>query len=284
MENTLDTFPLSQNMLVKIMQDTYQVVEQRKKVVPLSGIQALAAMQRRTYDLSFTIRYDEKVSLIAQIKRTAPDMQHTIEDIRPLALATDFVRAGASALMIATNERYYSGSIVDVVHVAQALPIPVIRQDFIYDEYQIVEARAAGADAVLLIAALYDAEHLCNLISITQRNRMNAVVQVQNEREIKTAIDFEPRVIAISNRDMETFTVDIDRTLHLRDLIPPHMAVISMGGLRTAEEVARVHSAGVDGIIIGQALLSAPNTAAAIRELFKLTDDKPHDQTLSNPQ
>jgi indole-3-glycerol phosphate synthase len=121
---------------------------------------------------------------------------------------------------------------------------------------------------VLLIAALLDPSRLRELISIIQRNRMTEIIQVQSEEEILEAIEFEPRVIAISNRDMHTYQLDLDTTLRLRHLIPPRMAVISMGGLRTAHDVAYVSQANIDGVIVGQALLTAQNTAQAIQDLF----------------
>jgi indole-3-glycerol phosphate synthase len=258
-------------MLARIMVDTRQVVEQRKQEVPLAGVHALASIQGRTQDLSSWIRSEERVSLIAQVKRASPGMETPIENYDPVMLASRFAASGARALTVATNEKYYRGGIADLTLVSQEVEIPVIRQDFVYDEYQIIEARAAGADGVLLISSLLEAEHLRTLISIAQRNRMTAVVQVQNRDEVLEAIAFEPRVIAISNRDMGDFTVDLDTTLRLRELIPAHMTVISMGGLRTAEDVAYVRQANIDAIVVGQALLTAPDRAEAISELFKQT-------------
>lgn len=274
-DTMIDTSPdgasMSHNMLVELLDNTRQVVEQRKQEVPLEGVRALASMQRRPIDLTSTLRADHKIALIVQIKRRSPDMVEQIENYDPVILGKRFEMSGARALSVATNRKFYQGGVADLTVVTQNVNIPVIRQDFIYDEYQIVEARAAGADAVLLMASLLEPLQLRNLISITQRNRMTEVVQVQSEEEIRRALPFEPRVIAISNRDMRNFTVDAERTLRLRDMIPPHITVISMGGLRTAENVATVYRAGIDAIMVGQALLTAPDTAHAIRELFKLT-------------
>lgn len=273
--------PDSPDMLLRMLTDTHKMVKRRKREVPLEGMLALATMQRKTYDLKSAIKHDGKVSLIAQLKRTDPDMDAPIENYEPNIMAKRLENAGAAAIAVATNQKYYLGGIADIIQLTQRIGVPIIRQDFIYDPYQIVEARAAGADAVILIASLLDPEKLRSLISLAQRNRMTAVVQVHNEEEITRAVAFEPRIIAISNRDLRDFSVDIDITLRLRDLVPSHIAVISMGGLRTAEDVARVHQAQVDGIVVGQALLSARDTAQAIQELFKLTDAP---ETLHNPE
>ncbi len=262
--------PLSQEMLKQIIEHTKSVVEQRKKEVPLEGVRALASMQRRPIDLCSQIQEDGKLSLIAQIRRTAPETEHRIENYDPVILAKRFENGGASAVSVATNQLYYQGGVADLTLVTQNTTLPVIRHDFVYDEYQIVEARAAGADAVLLVAALLDACVLRDLISITHRNRMTAVVQVQSQEEVLQAVQFEPRLIAISNRDLFTFEINLDTTLRLRDYIPARMAVISMGGLRTAEDVAYVQQAGIEGVLIGEALLKTSHTRQTIQELFRL--------------
>ncbi|NJL93074.1 MAG: hypothetical protein HC915_04780 [Anaerolineae bacterium] len=139
------------------------------------------------------------------------------------------------------------------------------------EEYQIVEARAAGADAVTLPAALLSPEQLRNLISITQRNRMTEVVLVRSAEEVLAALPYQPRVFALSNRDPHDFSINLETTLRLRELIPPDVVVISSGGIRTPQDLAYVVRAGIDAVMVGQALLTAPDTAQAIEELFKLT-------------
>ena len=198
-------------------------------------------------------------------------MQGSVENYDPVVLAKRFEYSGVKAISVATNPDYHRGDIADLTLVSQNVAIPVLRQDFIYDEYQVVEARAAGADGLMLTAGLVEPDKLRELISVTQRYRMTEVVQVENEEEVRTAIQFEPRVIAISNRNLRDLTIDLERTLRLRELIPPHMTVISVGGLKTADDVAYVYQADIDGIVVGQALLTAPDKAKAIKELFKTT-------------
>jgi|GEM_PF-979593 len=269
--NDLDeqSYP-SKTTLAQMMAHTREVVEQRKKEVPLAGVRALASLQHRPLDISSYLRQHQGVPLIAQLKRAAPDMNTPIEDYDLVMLAKRFEALKIAGITVATNEKYYRGGIADLTIVASNMKIPVIRQDFIYDEYQIVEARAAGADGVLLMASLLDAAQLRELISITQRNRMTAIVQVQDADEVHQAMAFEPRAIAISNRDMEDFSITLSRTPTLRPQIPSHTIVLSMGGLRTAEDVAYVYRANIDGIMVGQALLTAADTTQAIQDLFKL--------------
>lgn len=262
--------PLSKDMLKQIVEHTKSVVEQRKQEVPLEGVRALASMQRRPSDLCSQIREDGRLSLIAQIRRAAPETEGRVDNYDPVILAKRFESIGASALSVATNEHYYQGGIADLTLVTQNTHLPVIRHDFVYDEYQIVEARAAGADAVLLVAALLEPDVLRDLISTTHRNRMTAVVQVQSKEEVLRAIQFEPRLIAISNRDLFTFETNLDTTRRLREYIPSRMAVISVGALRTADDIAYVQQAEIHGVLIGQALLDHPNARQAVQELFRL--------------
>lgn len=266
-----DTSPSSESSLLRMVAHTQRMVEQRKKEVPLAGMRALAGMQRRTIDLSSTLRERDHVALIVQIKRADPNNQIPLENYQPLLLAKQMEALGATALAVSTNEKFYHGGIADLTRVAQTSKIPVIRHDFVYDEYQIVEARAAGADGVLLIAALLAPKVLRNLISITQRNRMTAVVQVQNSDELEDTIAFEPRVIAISNRDMHSFTLDLDNTRRLRDLVPPHMTVISIGGIYTPKDVAYIQQTQLHGMMVGQQLLTASEHLPIMQTLFELS-------------
>jgi indole-3-glycerol phosphate synthase len=243
-------------------------LEARKQVIPIAALRAMAKLQQRPRDLKLVLKEDPHVSLIAEIKQISPSAGRLLGAYDPVALARTYAAHGARAVAIHTDEAVYGGGLEHLTLVARAVNIPVIRQDFAIDEYQVLEARAAGADGVLLMAELLDDLLLRSLLSLTQRLLMTAVVQVSTESDLRRALLFDPRVIGISNQDMHTYAVDLDTTVRLRSQIPPHIAVISLYGLRTADDVARVTAAGVDGVLVGQALLQAPDTAAKIRELF----------------
>lgn len=262
-----DSLPDSEYNLVKMLAGTRQLVEQRKSQVPLAGLRALAGMQRRTLDLSSVLRHGERVALIPRLRRSNTDTAQ--ENSKNSWMAKQVEAEGAQAIALALNYQFYHHSLADLTRIAQASNVPIIRYDVIFDEYQIVEARAAGADAVLLMATLLEPDMLRNLISITQRNRMTSVVQVQNEAELTVAIEFEPQVMAITNRNMDTFAVDLDTTPRLRPLIPKHIAVVSVGGLHQVKDVAHVYQSQLDGIIVGHDLLTDPDATQALQELFQ---------------
>jgi indole-3-glycerol phosphate synthase len=253
-------------------------VAHRQQEIPIAGLRALNSLhQERPIDLSNILRQG-KLSLIIEVKRQLPD-GFVIFPGRydPVEITRRFAEAGAQAFSIATDPLYYQGEIHHLTLVKEEINRPVLRRDFVFDEYQVFEARAAGADGVFLLAALMGEHRMRNLISLTQRLRMTAVVEVQDEEELARALVSDPRVIGISNRDVRTFQVDLSRTLRLRKLIPDHIAVVSMGGIRTPEDVAMIADTGADALLVGESLLKEPNAYVAIRELFSLVDADPTD-------
>lgn len=264
--------------LSEVVAHIRQRVAIRQEEVPISGLRALISMQKRPIDLASVLRHDNGLSLIIDIKRQTHYGKLMFPSLyKPDALARYYAEAGVQAISVATDPHYYKGQIHHLTYVSEVVDIPIIRQDFVFDRYQIYEARAAGADGVILIAALLGEYRLWDLLSIAQRLRMTAVVQVENEEELGRALEADPRVIGISNVDWRTLDVDLERTLRLRKQIPEHIAVISMGGIRRAEDVTMVSEAGIDAILVGEAILSAPDPEEKIRELYSQIDSDPTD-------
>ncbi|MBI5930719.1 MAG: indole-3-glycerol-phosphate synthase, partial [Chloroflexi bacterium] len=212
------------------------------------------------------------LSLTVELKRQSHRGKILIDRYDPVEQARLFESLGVQALSVATDPMYYQGEVHHLTLVSQEVRIPVIRNDFVFDRYQVYEARAAGADAVILIAALLGEYRLWDLVSITQRLRMTAVVQVQNEQELARALKADPLVIAISNVDWRTLEVDLDRTTHLCPQIPGHIVVVSVGGIRTSEDMAHVADSGIDGVVVGEGLLGLPNLEEAVQSLFSMVN------------
>ncbi len=247
-----------------------KVLAQLQVVTPLASLRALASMQDRPQDVSSAIR-ETRVALLATVQNpaaTQPGDEAIPYD--PVALARRLVRQGAQALAVATSKHFHGGSIEHLTHVANAVRVPVIRLDYVLDEYQVVETRAAGGDGLILIASLLsrlDEDLERSLISITQRNLLTVIAQVNSAEELQAVLPYEPRVIAINNCDPLTGAVDLTLTSRLLELVPGHISVISMGGIHAPEDVAAVMT-GVDGVLVPQELLLRPDTAAAIRQLL----------------
>jgi len=218
--------------------------------------------------------------LIAEIKARSPSRGPLREGLDPVALARDYVRAGAAAISVLTDERYFGGSLAHLAAVRWALPQgpPLLRKDFIVDPYQVYEARAHGADAVLLIAACLGEGELRELLALSRALGMDALVEVHDEEELGRALGAGASLVGINNRDLRTFRVDLGTTARLRPLIPPQVTVVAESGIQTPEDVAHMAALGVHALLVGEALVTAPDPAARARQLLQgIENSRPSD-------
>ena len=207
------------------------------------------------------------VRLIAEVKRASPSQGAIRSDADPVALALGYEAAGAAAVSVLTDRRYFRGSEEDLRTVRAAIRIPVLRKDFIVDPYQVYESRSMGADAVLLIAGTVPREDLALLGRLADDLEMTALFEVHSSAQVEEVLDAGAGVIGINNRDLRTLAVDLDVTARLRPRIPGGIVVISESGIETPADVARVCRAGIDAILVGTALMASPDPAAQVRVL-----------------
>jgi indole-3-glycerol phosphate synthase len=207
------------------------------------------------------------VRIIAEVKRASPSAGAIRGDADPVAMARIYEQAGAAAVSVLTDRRYFSGSPEDLQAVRAAVRLPVLRKDFIIDPYQIYEARALGADAVLLIAGAVGPGDLAAFGRLAAELGMTAVFEVHDEGFVGEALAAGARVIGINNRDLGTLAVDLDTTLQLRPLIPAGLTVISESGIETVDDVARVCRAGIDAMLIGTVLMASADPASHLTAL-----------------
>jgi indole-3-glycerol phosphate synthase len=234
---------------------------------PLAGLRALAEDGPPAISFAASLA-GPAIRLIAEIKRASPSKGVFRADLDPVALARTYVENGASAISVLTDERFFQGSLDDLRGVKRAFAsVPVLRKDFLFDPYQVYEARAAGADAILLIVAVLDDNLLADLLTLAYELGMHALVEVHDETELDRALKAEPIVIGINNRDLRNFAVDLKTTERLRPSIPDGKIVVAESGIHTAADVERLAGAGVDAILVGEALVTAEDTAAKVREL-----------------
>jgi indole-3-glycerol phosphate synthase len=221
-------------------------------------------------DLISRVR-DGRLSLIAQVKRASPQHGHLFQRYDPVSLALLFERSGAAVIAVSTEQHFYMGALDHLTIVREAVKLPVICHDFFVDAYQVYDVRAAGADGLTLMACILDDDELRQMISLTQRLRMTCLVQVRNEQEATRTLKLDPRVVIIACRDPETSEIDMSAPERLRPMFPTHTTVIASGGLKTLDDVRQVAKAGLDGILVGGALLTAADSAAKIAELRSVT-------------
>ncbi len=248
-------------LLDEIMAWKRQEVAKVKRERPLATLRALAATVPKPLDFAAALRAPG-VSLIAEVKRASPSRGLLCHDFDPERLARTYVTHGAAAISVLTDARFFQGKLEHLTQVketvvAQGRPIPVLRKDFIFDPYQVWEARVAGADAILLIVAVLGERDLRDLLAETRRLGMEALVEVHNEQELARALTAGARIVGINNRDLRTFTVDLGVTERLRPLVPPDIVVVSESGIHTPEDVKRLAALGVDAILVGEAFVRA---------------------------
>ncbi len=260
-------------LLDEIMAWKREEVAKTKRERPLAELRALATTVPKPLDFAAALR-QPGVSLIAEVKRASPSRGLLCHDFDPEVLARTYVKNGAAAISVLTDARFFQGNLEHLALVKETVtalgkPVPVLRKDFIFDPYQIWEARVAGADAILLIVAVLGDNALRALLAETRKLGMEALVEVHNEQELARALTAGAKIIGINNRDLRTFTVDLRVTERLRPLIPPDIIVVSESGVHTPEDVERLAELRVDAILVGESLVRAkPETRTQkVREL-----------------
>ena len=213
---------------------------------------------------------DGSVRLIAEIKRKSPSKGAFRAGLDAAQLARTYAQHGAACISVLTDGPFFQGSLDDLRTARAAVELPLLRKEFIIDAAQIYEARAAGADAILLIAAILDDSSLAAFHRLAGQLGMGALVEVHDEAELCRVLPLQPALIGINNRDLQTFHTDLATTERLRPLIPAGCLVVGESGIHTREDVARLRRAGVQAILVGESLIMAADTAAQIRELIGL--------------
>ena len=253
-------------ILDTILQHKERELAERKAALPLRALVQRAEAMDPPRDFAAALRQDG-IRLIAEIKRASPSKGVFAPDLNPPALAQTYAENGASALSVLTDERFFQGSLDDLQAARAAVPIPALRKDFTTDEYHIVEARAAGADAVLLIVAALPPPRLRALLRCAQDWGMAAIVEVHTAEETAQASEVDAEIIGINNRNLHTFETTLQTTAELRALIPGDRIAVSESGIHTPDDVARLHGWKVDAMLIGEALVTAPDTADKVASL-----------------
>jgi indole-3-glycerol phosphate synthase len=254
-------------MLDKIIAQKREEVEQRKKVATTAYLQERIDRQKPTLDLALALKGDQ-IRLIAEVKQASPSRGMLSSNFNPIELARTYAEGGAAAISVLTEANYFMGSIDYLAEIKEVVGLPLLRKDFIFDPYQIYESRAYGADALLLIAAILSQRQLKELVSLSHSLGLRCLVEVHNEGEVERAVLSEAEIIGINNRDLNTFVVDINTTRRLRPLIPQEKIVVSESGIKSRRDIEKLREWGVDAVLVGEALVTAGDVSAKIKELI----------------
>jgi len=240
-----------------------------KQKTPLQDIMQRASQTAPPLSLATALRRNG-IGIIAEVKKASPSRGVIRADFDPVKIARAYAAGRAAAISVLTESRYFQGSLDYLLAVNKALGNtrpPLLRKDFIFDPYQVYEARAYGADALLLITAILTSQRLHELLSLSRRLGMECLVEVHDEAELDIALQNGAKIIGINNRDLRTFKTDIAVTARLRPLIPADKIVVSESGIASREDIRKMQGFGVNAVLIGEALMSAPDIKRKLREL-----------------
>jgi indole-3-glycerol phosphate synthase len=265
----------TETILDRIVADKLDALGAAKAATPLTEIRRAAqnAPAVRPFGAALT---GPRVRLIAEVKKASPSRGILRGDFDPVRLATEYRDGGAAAISVLTDEKHFQGSLSHLRSVREALPDgpPLLRKDFLFEEYQLYEARSSGADGVLLITAILETSVLQSLIALAASMAMDVLVEVHDEREMERAVAAEATIVGINNRDLRTFDMDLATSERLAPLAPPGTTIVAESGIFTREDVRRLEACGVHAVLIGEALVTAPDPGAKIRELVGAEVDR----------
>ena len=258
------------DLLATIVAATRRIVEVREAREPLSAVARRAEhVDREPRRLLRVLSREDGVNVIAECKRRSPSRGVLRAAYDPVAIARGYAAAGAAAISVLTEPTFFDGALDHLQGVSAAVEAPVLRKDFILSEYQLVEAKAAGADAVLLIVAVLDRKQLAGLAATAAALGLDVLVEVHDEPELDAALAAGSRIIGVNNRNLRTLVVDVDASNRLVARIPRDVIAVSESGLRSADEITRLRRAGYRAFLIGERLMVEPEPGEALRELLR---------------
>ena len=240
----------------------------QKASMSLSRMEKLAEQAEDPRGFATALTRSSEIALIAEIKKASPSAGIIRQDFDPVQIAKTYEASGASALSVLTDEHFFQGSLLKLQKVRRAVAIPVLRKDFVIDAFQIYEARAAGADAVLLIAAILSDKQLRHFLDLCKQMQMDALVEVHTPEELERALVVGAKAIGINNRNLKDFSVHIETTEKLAGTVPKGILCVSESGINHRDDIKRLARTAVDAVLVGTSLMKAADIGAKVKELL----------------
>lgn len=256
------------NILERIVFAKRREIAARREEVPEQVLEERRVAAPAVRDFRAALLGAPGMAIIAEVKKASPSAGVLRVDFDPVAIARSYAEHGASAISVLTDEPFFQGRLSDLTAVRQAVAPPVLRKDFLLDLYQVLEARVAGADAVLLIAEILDDDTMSALLRRTHELGMDALVELYEPDNLPRVLACGARIVGVNNRNLRTFVTALDRTLALAERVPTDVCLVSESGIRTREDMQRLQAAGVRAVLIGETLMRAADIGAKMRELM----------------
>ncbi len=241
----------------------------RKQTMSLSQLQAMALFHATPLPFLRTLREWPGRTIIAEVKKASPSKGIIREDFEPLSLARTYATSGAAAISVLTERQFFQGSLDFLPLIREQVALPLLRKDFLFDPYQVYEARAFGASAILLIVAILSDEQLTELSALARTLKLDCLIEVHDEAELRRAFTCGVQLLGINNRDLRTFHTTIETSERLLRLVPPEVTVVSESGLSRSEQLSRLEAQGARAFLIGETLMAAPDPGVPLRTLLR---------------
>jgi indole-3-glycerol phosphate synthase len=255
-------------LLDTIVDSVRQEVDLRRRKTPSSALRDRPLFHLPCMGFEASLKGESR-HIIAEVKRASPSQGLIRQEFDPLQIARAFAAAGASALSVLTEERFFQGSLLYLERIKEEVSLPLLRKDFIVDNYQVLEARSFGADAVLLIAALLDVVLLQELKDQARSLSLDVLVEVHTEAELECALKAGARLIGINNRDLRSFEVKLETTERLMPMVPSGVSVVCESGIESIEQIRKLEGLGIHIFLVGETLMRAADPGAKLRELLE---------------
>ncbi len=262
------------NILEKITQATKERVASLQKSIPLASMRQMAESTAKTFAYNELEPFafekalqGEDMSFICEVKKASPSKGIIAENFPYIDIALAYQEAGANAISCLSEPLFFLGSDAYLKAIKQAVKIPVLRKDFIIDEYMVYESKVMGADALLLIAAILDKEQMREYFSLATSLGLSVLVEAHNESEVKNALEIDSRIIGVNNRDLKTFQVDLHTSIYLRGLVPNDRIFVSESGIQTREDIMLLEQNNVDAVLIGEWFMRQQDKTKALQNL-----------------
>lgn len=261
------------SVLEKIVARKWEEIAAAKEQTPWVTLQARLPEAPPVRDFYAALSRQAPMHVIAEIKKASPSAGLIREDFDPVEIAKTYEDHGASCISVLTDKDFFQGDLAYLTAVRETVSIPLLRKDFILDRYQILEARVAGADCVLLIAECLEPDSLADLYAYARSLDMHCLVELYEPENLEMVLEIDPRIVGVNNRNLRTFETNLDHSLKLRNDVGAGRVFVSESGIRTREDVQRLEDAGVNAILVGESLMRQIDIGTALRELLGKTGD-----------
>lgn len=263
------TFRKTDSVLDKILEQKQRDIDVAKSQLSAAQVEQQAARQKPPRGFHQAIRAADSIALIAEVKKASPSKGIIRADFEPLSIARTYAEHGATCLSVLTDEQFFQGHLDFLKAIAQEVDIPVLRKEFVLDPYQVYEARAAGADAVLLIAECLEDEQLAQLRELIESLGMAALVEFYEPQNGQRVLDAGATLVGVNNRDLRTFETDLEHTLRMKTQLPDSITLVGESGIQTFEHAQRLQQHGVKAMLVGESLMRQEDVGQAVQHLLR---------------